>query len=126
MTLSPSCWRNRSARSRQASAHLRPAPAPSGSVHSGMAERAPSYLEPYSRARRRKAKGARALLWVGRRDQIVRFEAIVGACPLAGRRVLDVGCGPADLLGFLRRRGIRPAHYVGLEAQPWLVRAARR
>jgi SAM-dependent methyltransferase len=91
-----------------------------------MAERAPFYLEPYSRARRRKAKGARALLWVGRRDQIVRFEAIVKACPLAGRRVLDVGCGPGDLLGFLRRRGIRPAHYVGLEAQPWLVRAARR
>ncbi|HEY8148025.1 MAG TPA: methyltransferase domain-containing protein [Vicinamibacteria bacterium] len=91
-----------------------------------MAGRAPSYLEPYSRARRQKAKGARALLWVGRRDQIVRFEAIVRACPLAGRRVLDVGCGPGDLLGFLRRRGILPAHYVGLEAQPWLVRAARR
>jgi len=91
-----------------------------------MPDRAAAYLEPYSRARRRKARGARALLWVGRRDQLVRFEAIVRACPLEGRRVLDVGCGPGDLLGFLRKRGILPAHYVGLEAQPWLVRAARR
>ena len=86
----------------------------------------PAYLEPYSRARRRKARGARALLWVERRDQLVRFEAIVRACPFRGRRVLDVGCGPADLLGYLHRRGVVPAHYVGLEAQPWLVRAARR
>lgn len=91
-----------------------------------MPDRAAAYLKPYSRARRRKARGARALLWVGRRDQLVRFEAIVRACPFRGRRVLDVGCGPADLLRYLHRRGVVPAHYVGLEAQPWLVRAARR
>ena len=68
----------------------------------------------------------RALLWDGRHDQTVRFEAIVRACPLDGLHVLDVGCGPADLLGFLRQRGIFPSHYTGLEAQPWLARAARR
>jgi hypothetical protein len=37
-----------------------------------------------------------------------------------------VGCGRADLLAYLRARGTVPAHYVGLEAQPWLARAARR
>jgi SAM-dependent methyltransferase len=91
-----------------------------------MPERAASYLTPYARARGRKMRGARALLWMGRRDQLVRFEAIVRNCPLQGRHVLDVGCGPADLLGDLRKRAIAPAHYTGLEAQPWLVRAARR
>jgi hypothetical protein len=45
---------------------------------------------------------------------------------LAGRRVLDVGCGRAELLGYLLRRGIEPSHYTGLEAQAWLVRSARR
>jgi Methyltransferase domain len=85
-----------------------------------------SYLAPYTRARQRKLRGARALLWVGPRDQRIRFEAIVRNCALAGRRVLDVGCGPADLLGYLRRRQIVPAHYTGLEAQSWLVRLARR
>jgi SAM-dependent methyltransferase len=89
-----------------------------------MTERPPSYLVPYSRARRE--RGVRALLWDGRRDQTVRFEAIVRACPLNGLHVLDVGCGPADLLGYLRQRGIFPAHYTGLEAQPWLARVARR
>jgi hypothetical protein len=89
-----------------------------------MPDRAATYLTPYRQAH--KMRGVRALLWDGPRDQTVRFEAIVRACPLDGRHVLDVGCGRADLLGFLRARGIFPAHYTGLEAQPWLVRAARR
>ena len=67
-----------------------------------------------------------ALLWEDLRSQQVRFEAIARTCPLAGLRVLDVGCGQADLLGYLRTRGIAPAYYTGLEAQPWLARAARR
>jgi hypothetical protein len=91
-----------------------------------MPDRAPAYLTPYARARGRKVRGARALLWMGRRDQLVRFEAIARLCPLEGLHLLDVGCGPADFLGFLRKRGIAPAHYTGLEAQPWLVQAARR
>ncbi len=88
-------------------------------------DRDPQYLAPYADARRRGMRGAHALLWQGPHDQTVRFEAIVRHCPIEGRRVLDVGCGPADFLRFLRQRGIAPAHYVGLEAQPWLVRAAR-
>ena len=91
-----------------------------------MTARAAAYLTPYARARGRRLRGARALLWMGKRDQVIRFEAIVRNCPLEGLHVLDVGCGPGDLLGFLRKRAIVPRHYTGLEAQPWLVRAARR
>jgi SAM-dependent methyltransferase len=89
-----------------------------------MAPRQPSYLVPYSRARR--APGVRALLWDGPHDQTVRFDAIVRACPLDALHVLDVGCGPADFLGYLHQRDINPARYTGLEAQTWLARAARR
>jgi SAM-dependent methyltransferase len=41
-------------------------------------------------------------------------------------RLLDVGCGRADLLGHLLERGIVPAHYTGLEFIPATIRAARR
>lgn len=84
------------------------------------------YLVPYVQARLRKATGMDALLWEDLRSQQIRFEAIARLCPLAGLRVLDVGCGEADLLGYLRARGVVPSHYTGLEAQPWLARAARR
>ena len=89
-------------------------------------ETTPRYLVPYVQARERKARGVDALLWEDLRSQQIRFEAIARLCPLAGLRVLDVGCGQADLLGYLRARGIVPAHYTGLEAQAWLARAARR
>ena len=88
-------------------------------------EAAPAYLVPYVQARARRARGVDALLWEDLRSQQVRFAAIARLCPIAGLRVLDVGCGRADLLGHLRAHGIVPAHYTGLEAQPWLARAAR-
>jgi hypothetical protein len=89
-------------------------------------ERLAPYLVPYARAHGRKARGAHALLWEDRWAQDVRFDAIARLGQLAGRRVLDVGCGRAELLSFLRARGIFPSHYTGIEAQAWLARAARR
>jgi SAM-dependent methyltransferase len=86
----------------------------------------PEYLRPYYEARQRKIRGVYALLWNSEETQRVRFEAIVRNCPLAGLNVLDVGCGRADLLGFLRERGIQPARYTGIEAVTSSIRAARR
>lgn len=86
----------------------------------------PSYLRPYERARLRRARGVAALLYDDREAQVVRFEALARNCELAGRSLLDVGCGHADLLGFLAEHHIEPASYIGLEAMPSLVRSARR
>lgn len=86
--------------------------------------KSPLYLRPYVRAR--KLAGMHTLLWEDVSAQETRFDAIVSHCRFAGLRVLDVGCGRADLLAFLRWRDIIPAHYTGLEALPWLARAARR
>lgn len=88
--------------------------------------RAARYLRAYVQAHRQGARGVDSLLWEDLRAQEVRFEALARNCRLQGRRLLDVGCGRADLLGYLHARGTVPAHYVGLEAQPWLARAARR
>jgi len=86
----------------------------------------PFYLYPYYEARQQGARGFDALLWASPEGQRVRFEAIARSCPLAEKRILDAGCGRADLLGFLLERGIVPAHYTGLEMVPASVRAARR
>ncbi|MCY2952711.1 MAG: class I SAM-dependent methyltransferase [Planctomycetota bacterium] len=47
-------------------------------------------------------------------------------CDFGGRKVLDAGCGRADFLDYLLERGIKPAHYVGIEAMPELVEAGRQ
>jgi SAM-dependent methyltransferase len=90
------------------------------------ATQVPFYLFPYQEARVNGAKGFDALLWSSREGQRVRFDAIARLCPLAGTRILDVGCGQADLLGFLLERGVAPSHYTGLEMIPASLRTARR
>ncbi len=86
----------------------------------------PFYLTPYLEARRQGVKGFHALLWSSREGQRLRFEAIARGVALAGRTILDVGCGRADLLAYLLAEGIAPAHYTGLEAVPEAIRSARR
>jgi SAM-dependent methyltransferase len=86
----------------------------------------PFYIYPYHEARELGAKGFDALLWASREGQQARFAAIARSFPLAGKRILDVGCGRADLMGFLLERGIVPAHYMGMDAIPATLRAARR
>jgi len=86
----------------------------------------PFYLYPYHDAREQGAKGFDALLWSSQEGQRVRFEAIARSCPLAEKRILDVGCGRADLLGYLLESGIVPSQYIGLDVIPASLRAARR
>ena len=86
----------------------------------------PFYLYPYHEAREQGVKGFQALLWASREGQRARFESIARNCPLAGKRILDVGCGRADLLGYLLETGTVPTHYVGMDMIPASLRAARR
>jgi SAM-dependent methyltransferase len=86
----------------------------------------PAYLAPYLRAAQLHGGGFGSLLWASPFTQAARFEAIRRlAGDLAGRSVLDVGCGRADLLDFLIARGATPATYVGVEAVAELAAAAR-
>jgi len=68
---------------------------------------------------------ARALDWGSAESQRLRFEVLAGIAPLAGRRILDVGCGLGDLLAWLRERKI-DVDYAGIDVTPSLVAAARR
>lgn len=91
-----------------------------------MAEPTPEYLNPYLKAAKRFGGGFGSLLWASVETQEARFGAFVRAVPMAGASVLDVGCGRADLLDFLRRVGHAPSEYIGIEAVPDLADAAAR
>lgn len=86
----------------------------------------PPYLAPYRRAARAHGAGFGSLLWASPSTQAARFDAIARIYPLDGKSLLDVGCGRADLLDFLRARGVRPADYIGIEAVDELADAAAR
>jgi SAM-dependent methyltransferase len=97
-----------------------------GSMTMDPAATDPPYLAPYLCAARAHGAGFGSLLWASPSTQAARFEAIARIHPLEGKSLLDVGCGRADLLDFLRARGVRPADYIGIEAVDELADAAAR
>ena len=82
------------------------------------------YLQPYLDAAAKYGQGFGTLLWASPKTQAVRFEALCNAVDLTGLHLLDVGCGRADLLEFLRRRRIAIRQYTGIEAVPDMADAA--
>lgn len=71
--------------------------------------------------------GVLALGWGRDAWQVARFHAVLHALrpsDLAGRELLDVGCGLGDLLGFLREQGLAPSAYVGLDITPGFLDVA--
>ena len=78
---------------------------------------APSYLAPYVRGvQQHGADSVEALLWASEQTQAARFETMRRIHPLSHKRLLDAGCGKADLLDHLLSRATRPAEFIGLEA----------
>ena len=84
----------------------------------------PSYLQPYVDAAKRHGAGFGTLLWASPRTQAARFEVLLSAVNVEGQKLLDVGCGRADLLEFITASGAEPVMYIGLEALEELTAAA--
>ena len=84
------------------------------------------YLAPYQRAIEQHGDGFESLLWASRKTQTARFDAIERLCRPDGLRLLDAGCGQADLLEHLIAGGIFPSAYIGIEAMTEHAEAARR
>lgn len=76
------------------------------------------YLDPYLTAAQDHGPGFEALLWHSPRAQRTRFRVLSRMVNFAGRTVADIGCGNADLLLDLHRRGRAPARYIGVDAVP--------
>jgi len=86
---------------------------------------APDYLQPYTTAARRYAGGFGSLLWASPKTQRARFEALTRVENFQNRFLLDAGSGRSDFLDFLLSHQIVPSRYIGIEAVPELMAAAR-
>jgi len=84
-------------------------------------------IESHYGPRLRKARRSHeALDWASEATQAARFAVLADNVPLAGRSLLDVGCGLGDLLAFLTRRGVQ-ADYTGVDLlEPMIAEARRR
>jgi SAM-dependent methyltransferase len=81
-------------------------------------------LEFYGRHLRHHGDAPQAVRWT-ERGQRLRYEAFLALCgDLAGKSLLDFGCGKGDLYGFLRDRGVACA-YTGVDGPPDLIALAR-
>ncbi len=87
---------------------------------------ADAYLEPYRQAASKHGDRFGSLLWASPRTQRARFDAICRLADMWGRKILDAGCGRADLMDFLREREIQFTEYIGIEAVDELAAAASR
>ena len=63
--------------------------------------------------------------WASVASQQARFAVLVRNVDLAGKSLLDVGCGLGDLLAFLTARGIA-VEYTGVDIVEKMVERARR
>jgi SAM-dependent methyltransferase len=66
----------------------------------------------------------RALNWGSVQSQEERFTILAGIAPLAGTRVLDVGCGLGDFRLWLLRNGTA-VDYHGIDIAPSMVEFAK-
>jgi trans-aconitate methyltransferase len=64
------------------------------------------------------------LQWTHRRTQRLRFESFLRDHDLAGKTVLDIGCGLGDFYAHLRQRGI-DAEYVGYDISAAMIQQCR-
>jgi len=69
--------------------------------------------------------GYAILDWASPESQRARFKVLAENVPLAGKSLLDVGCGLGDLWGFLKDQKIA-VEYTGVDLVAKMVEAARK
>jgi len=63
--------------------------------------------------------------WSDPISQQTRFDILIQEVPLAGKSLLDVGCGLGDLLDYLRVCSLE-VDYTGVDLLPQMIKTARR
>ena len=66
----------------------------------------------------------RSLGWHSRQTQYRRFAILCEVGELAGKRILDIGCGLGDFYGYCRAEGIE-IDYTGFDLLPEMIERAR-
>jgi SAM-dependent methyltransferase len=68
----------------------------------------------------------RTVGWSSKSDQKLRFSVLCRGLHLAGRKILDVGCGLGDFVAFLDESGAENYDYLGIDISPKLVAEAEK
>lgn len=63
--------------------------------------------------------------WADAQAQRLRFEVLASSVDLAGKSLLDVGCGLGDLHSFLPERGLK-VDYTGVDISEKMIQRARQ
>lgn len=69
---------------------------------------------------------AQALGWRDSAQQKLRFRLLAEIGPLAGRSILDIGCGFGDLLEYVTESGAQEVAYTGTDLNPSLIEVAQK
>ncbi len=91
-----------------------------------MAANSSEYLDPYREAVEQFGPGFPATLWMSREAQQLRFDVMIEMTDLTDRVILDAGCATGDLAEYLIERGVEFKRYVGIDAVPELIEAAKQ
>ncbi len=70
-------------------------------------------------------RGVQAVGWGSEESQNLRFEVLFRGLDLAGKTILDVGCGLADLIPFLAKRTDGNFQYIGIDVAEKFIEDAR-
>jgi len=89
------------------------------------APRHDSYLDPYRRYLQRAGVDFGVTLWASTRSQERRFDVIRRSVFLAGKRILDAGCGRGDLAAYLLEHDLGFDRYIGIDALDPVIAHAR-
>jgi len=83
------------------------------------------YLQPYRRALKRHGVSFESTLWRSREGQLLRFDIMIDLAGFEDCIVTDVGCGRGDFAARLLERRIPFRHFIGIDALPEMIRAAK-
>lgn len=84
------------------------------------------YLNPYREAVERFGPSFQATLWTSRESQRIRFDVMIDLAGLDDCVVLDAGCGTGDFAEHLLESKVSFARYIGIDAVPEVIDAAKR
>ena len=82
-------------------------------------------VERYSQRFEKFGNDPRSLGWDTKDNQRVRYRTATDSVDLAGRSILDVGCGLADFHDYIQERRIPIKSYSGMDIIPDFVESCR-
>src|SRR5690349_14426859 len=86
---------------------------------------AQDYLKPYREAVKRHGPGFESTLWSSPEGQQIRFDVMIDLAGFADCTILDIGCGRGDFAQRLLERSVSFQRFLGVDALPEVIEAAR-